>query len=352
MSALLFSTKLFPFLCLLVASWECKLLNTTGEDIWQSDTIINSNNQIHQYADIFIAGAINNFNNYSNAAYWKNGKEIILSNDHSFANDILVNEGDVFVGGTINGKPCYWVNGKCVIISKDDGFVSAIKFHKGNLYMVGLYHDSLTDIYYAFLWENNVFTILGNGYASVTDIAFDNNDIYIAGIDEGKPCYWENQVKIMLSDHVGIVNGIEIANNDVLSAGEFAPEDNEYYLTGYWKNKEFISVGNNSAYIWNVSFNKDKIYLVGSQIMDKDSLIDQAILIEDKVKTVLSVPDNVSAVALNIDFNKGDKYIIGNCITSTKPVLSSQVCYWLNNKIYIIGRPGSVCSAIHIEPVL
>lgn len=352
MRALLQYLKLIPILGLLFASCESKLPETADNSISKPDSTNVPGKQPYNSVNVYIAGAINVSNNKWNASYWKNSKEVVLSSEHSFAKDIVVYKGDVFVGGEMNGLPCYWINGKCNLISKEQGHVSAIRFHKGSLYLIGLYRDSSKDKYNAFLWKNDTFTILGNGYANASDIAFDKDDIYVAGTDEGKPCYWKNQLKVSLSNQSGHVYGIEVAGKEIYLAGEYRPDNGGYYLSGYWKNKEFISTAGNAAYIWNVGVNKEKVCLVGGQTLGKNLITDQAILIEDNVKMVLNVPDHVSASAMNIAFIQDQKYIIGTCVNSEKPELSSQVCYWFNNQFYIIGRPGSVCSSIFIEPDL
>jgi hypothetical protein len=91
-------------------------LSTTGS--YASSIFVNG-------TDVYVAGAIGNassaivstpFGDMSGnlATYWKNGVQINLNNDNqiSLANAISVTQnGDVYLGGTINNQAVYWVNG-------------------------------------------------------------------------------------------------------------------------------------------------------------------------------------------------------------------------------------------------
>jgi hypothetical protein len=314
------------------------------EEVFEADTLG------YDSVDVFISGAEYVANNKWNACYWKNGATHILDTDHSIANDIIISDDDVIVGGEYDGKPCYWKNGSRTVIDDRTGRVKGIGYHKGELYLVGEVYEEDVNIFKAFVW-NKAIKILGPGYAS--DIVFSDEDVYISGMDSKNPCYWKNGQKTILSENFGHGYAIEFQHNNVYVAGEYRPTNGGYYLAGYWKNGEFISPLGNSAYILNIGINRGDAYILGDEVDSKnaDSVTNNAILVKGNNKTVLSAGENSVSGATDIAFNGTNEYVLGSYSLIFGPDRSPHACYWLNGKLHTIGRSQTIGSAIFLSPV-
>ena len=168
---------------------------------------------------------------YPVAAYWKDGKEILLAekNHESLGQSIFVSDKDVYVAGyetsvAANGNyvegyvATYWKNGKAFHLSEK------------------------TKTNYA------------------TSVFVANGDVYVAGyerqIETGKDIakYWKNGEEFRLTDGTfhGRANAIFVHQTDVYVAGEINPEPDIMKLatseTGinkiavYWKNGKLVAL--------------------------------------------------------------------------------------------------------------
>ena len=150
--------------------------------------------------DIFIAGT----SETEGAVYWVNGQKNAL-NVNSFASDITVDNGKVFVSGYAYGSGAqYWeINGPNIIQNDLPGF-------EGEAQSI-------------VVKDNSVYV---GGYYSHAD-----------GMSGAYGCYWKDGVKYKNSgggDHGAF--GIAVkSNGDVLTAGYFL-NGHHYQIPAYWKN--------------------------------------------------------------------------------------------------------------------
>ena len=150
--------------------------------------------------DIFIAGT----SETEGAVYWVNGQKNAL-NVNSFASDITVDNGKVFVSGYAYGSGAqYWeINGQNIIQNDLPGFEG-----EGQSILVK---------------DNSVYV---GGYYSHAD-----------GMSGAYGCYWKDGVKYKNSgggDHGA--TGIAVkSNGDVLTAGYFL-NNHHYVIPASWKN--------------------------------------------------------------------------------------------------------------------
>lgn len=96
--------------------------------------------------------------------------------------------GDVYIGGSLDGKPVYWKNGEPVTISAQ-GNVADIFVENGNIHLA--VNEGNSVIY----WKNGVSTLVGVGDA--TKLAVHGNDVYIIGTYKSgrlanTAFYWHN----------------------------------------------------------------------------------------------------------------------------------------------------------------
>ena len=193
--------------------------DTTDDDSTDDDTEDNTEiiicsdcpQKISGY-DIFIAGT----SETEGAVYWVNGQKNAL-NVNSFASDITVDNGKVFVSGYAYGSGAqYWeINGQNIIQNDLPGF-------EGEAQSI-------------LVKDNSVYV---GGYYSHAD-----------GMSGAYGCYWKDGVKYKNSgsgDHAAF--GIAVQpNGDVLTAGYFL-SGHHYVIPAYWKNntKANLSSPNNS----------------------------------------------------------------------------------------------------------
>ena len=176
--------------------------DTTDDDIENNTEIIICSDcpqKISGY-DIFIAGT----SETEGAVYWVNGQKNAL-NVNSFASDITVDNGKVFVSGYAYGSGAqYWeINGQNIIQNDLPGF-------EGEAQSI-------------LVKDNSVYV---GGYYSHAD-----------GMSGAYGCYWKDGVKYKNSgggDHAAY--GIAVKpNGDVLTAGYFL-NGHHYVIPAYWKN--------------------------------------------------------------------------------------------------------------------
>ena len=193
--------------------------DTTDDDSTDDDTEDNTEiiicsdcpQKISGY-DIFIAGT----SETEGAVYWVNGQKNAL-NVNSFASDITVDNGKVFVSGYAYGSGAqYWeINGQNIIQNDLPGF-------EGEAQSI-------------LVKDNSVYV---GGYYSHAD-----------GMSGAYGCYWKDGVKYKNSgggDHAAYGIAVQ-SNGDVLTTGYFL-SGHHYVIPAYWKNntKANLSSPNNS----------------------------------------------------------------------------------------------------------
>ncbi|MCI9845422.1 hypothetical protein [Flavobacterium pectinovorum] len=140
-----------------------------------------------------------------------------------------------------------------------------------------------TDLY---LWENGTLKLVAGGQQ--LSIGFDvfvkNNDVYIAGHEDGegenwrdKAMIWKNGIPIALTngslkEGYGYAKKVFVDNNDVIHViGEQIPKTNNFHRHRYWKNGvelNFVAPGSEVTFKSIKGINND-IYIVGSEKNEK-----------------------------------------------------------------------------------
>ena len=176
--------------------------DTTDDDIENNTEIVICSDcpqKISGY-DIFIAGT----SETEGAVYWVNGQKNPI-NVNSFASDITVDNGKVFVSGYAYGSGAqYWeINGQNITQNDLPGF-------EGEAQSI-------------VVKDNSVYV---GGYYSHAD-----------GMSGAYGCYWKDGVKYKNSgggDHGAFGIAVQ-SNGDVLTAGYFL-NGHHYVIPAYWKN--------------------------------------------------------------------------------------------------------------------
>jgi ribonucleotide monophosphatase NagD (HAD superfamily) len=167
--------------------------------------------------DVYVAGSISSPLGTS-AAYWKNGKAVVLNANNILAasgNAILVDGSDVYVAGsafygsgTTVGKPyiaTYWKNGNATMLGDTTGYSDAqsIAVDKGEVYAVGIL--TIANQNGPIYWKNGTVAQSNTGYSSFSAIAFDkNDDLYFLGQSGEFGYYTKNGKNVKLAGNGNI----------------------------------------------------------------------------------------------------------------------------------------------------
>lgn len=189
-----------------------------------------------------------------------------VTNHQSWGNAIAVADKNVFIAGYLDYKAAYWENEKVTPLSVDTAFLynystaKAIYMNNGDVYIAGtinLTHDFLPNNQsIATYWKNNKPVLLTKDTGSIANaIAVVGNNIYVAGAiirSDGltSAAYWKNGTLVTLNPNYSVANAITIHGQDVFIAGTIGINN-----ATYWKNGTLVSLGIGRA---NAIFISDK----------------------------------------------------------------------------------------------
>jgi len=160
--------------------------------------------------DVYIAGYLD-----SQAVYWKNGIAVPLTIDtvlvaqkYSIANSVCINQGNVYVAGTINlfpgrlpdpaSRATYWKNNTLVRLTRDTGSVAnAIVLSGNDIYVAGGIFGG-GGVTRAAYWKNGKLFLLNSNYSVANAIAVYGTDVFIAGTVGDHATYWKNGSPVSL----------------------------------------------------------------------------------------------------------------------------------------------------------
>lgn len=317
--------------------------------------IIDPNTQVivDPELDVYLAGYSKNESDVDVASYWKNG-ELTLVNDQSaqsYANDILVYNGSIYLAGVDNGKPCYWKDGARVYLNPNNqnlGEIISIAQNNNILYFAGTYRIIGTNFYRASIWMKEEGKVakqiyLSNVQGEAINIEFIATGYLIVGKEDNRAVYWsndpvDNSIKItLLSNTSGNAISVKVINNEYYMFGNTNTQLGNYW--GLWKNQDtftplqLLSVENIINAI-SIDDNQN-IFLVGHYW---DNLIPKASYwTQTGEKVELST---VNSSATDILISEDDIYISG--------VSGYAACYWKNEKLISLATPNSYANSISI----
>ncbi|MCA6408271.1 MAG: hypothetical protein IM575_04020 [Cytophagales bacterium] len=269
-------------------------------------------------AIVYAAGA-----KRSKAAYWENGKVVLLQNDNFVSkvlglyqySGVLHAVGYTTKGGR-NSYATYWKSGETIELPLPEktmsSYASSIFLFGKNIYIAGGLRTTAN--WEAIYWKNGVINRLtdGKNHSEANAISVAGGDVYVAGWEQddqgiATAKYWKNGIEFILAKPAYIY-AMFITNNDLYFAGErLNTTDGEFYAT-YWKNEKATD------------------------------------LLQDGIATSIYVSNNDVYVAghylsRQAYFWKNDK--IFNLTDGTKPATAESI-YAINNDVYVAGQEENI----------
>lgn len=276
------------------------------------------------------------------ACYWKDEIFYPLEDGTklSYANDILVKDGTVYVVGDFDGNPCVWINGTRYLLDPFQGFpgsLSSIANFNNQVYFGGTllyanYNHGLITI------GNSPLYLEGSSVHSYcSDILVNDDGTLMAGTKNNQAGYWSPGGRVDLGKSTQ-TTGLAIKGNTIFLSGTFDKLNNNIYDSGYWEADVFKSLGQ-----FNITETTDLKINAGGQVLVVGSTAEtinndrKATLWKDGQAVLLS---NNKSIASDIHVEGNNIYISGKD--------NDIACYWLNNKIHDLKTLNSAGTAIYV----
>lgn len=224
-----------------------------------------ANDIVVDNGDIYIAGAVLDYSReIFSAQYWKRDRTALtvttLLKGRAEANAITIDAGDIYAAGRVEGHPVYWKNGTLVDLAEsgsNDWFTTTdIATYNGTVYITGgTDDDDAPSNSKAFYWKNNAsgkVPLYGDGTGALASgVDIHNGNVYISGANfpvnaDRQAVYWKNGNMVKLTT----------GNHDSGTAHDIAITANgDVYVAGfysdannyyavYWKNGDLVKLTN------------------------------------------------------------------------------------------------------------
>lgn len=226
--------------------WKNGISSVVAENAIAEDLIVEN-------GDVYILGRIGN-----SFRYWKNGVETILTNglSNNFVSDMVVSNGDVHITGSENNGAKnvvkYWKNGAATTVSNPNfrAFANGIDVD-GNDVTILFRELTAENTYTLKVWKNGTITTLESGIhndfsigrgkiVATTNTIFATAHLAINN-ENSKIGFWKNGLKTNLTSGITSSSpfGMEVIGNDVHIIGlERNPGTNGRTVLKYWKNSQ------------------------------------------------------------------------------------------------------------------
>lgn len=183
------------------------------------------------------------------------------------AYDILVNNGDVIVVGSVEIRAAAWFNNVLTYLSppSSSGQASAVTIGPNGVYICGYYFDPTLPAFKACYWLNGSQFDISDGSNScyAYDIAVSGNDVYICGAardgsaPELRAVVWKNGTMQSLTggQTEARARSISIKGNDIYVCGFEADQTSGNYIPKYWKNGEPVNLSSSDGEAYSILVN-------------------------------------------------------------------------------------------------
>lgn len=298
--------------------------------------------------DVYVSGNITYANGQIGAAYWKNGAIVKIADSSalSWASGIAVNNGDVYLIGEDAAltRAVYWKNGGPSTVLELKGLqyptVQSIAFQGNDMFIAG-FADNSNLINEAIYWKNGVATLLTNG-KTANALAVNGSDVYITGLNSstGDVVYWKNGGSPILYNATTAITQLEaiaISGTDIYLGGDTGNQG------AFWKNGQATSVTSNGHVLGIAVYGSD-VYTTGSINRIVNNAIDggYAMYWKNNAPHQLSV---YTSKAVAISLNGPDVYTAG-LVYNNNAQQSLDGIYWKNNVPTTLDKGGDKIAEI------
>ena len=208
------------------------------------------------------------------AALWKNGITAEFPDGSVRFYSVYVFENDVYVAGTQFNEnnesiPTIWKNGVPTFLSEGGirSFAKSVFVSENDIYVAGLDDGVVT------VWKNGVATSLteGNQTVDVFSLYISGNDVYVAGAegDENNISIakvWKNGLPINLTNNSfnAVASSVYVSDGDIYATINGYKGNNEW-LTAVWKNGTVTSLtdGKTNAFANSIFVSGTDVYVAG-----------------------------------------------------------------------------------------
>ena len=235
--------------------------------------------------------------------------------------------GVYIAGGYATGGveiPFYYENGIRTDLG-NNGRARSIFVSGADVYVAGNNNG------YPCYWKNGAradLPIIGSG-GSANSIFVYGTDVYVAGSNNDYPCYWKNGARIDLNltvgDNGGIANSIFVSGSDVYVGGRryYSRGDDDYQRGCYWKNEvktdlqEFQLGGIESIFVSGAD-----LYVLYKTGFTNNYIIYSTFYFKNGIINDLPPVNSIRGYASSMFVSGTDVYVSGN--------YGGGPCYWKN----------------------
>ena len=320
--------------------------------------------------NVYVAG--NDYNattHATNAVYWKNGNEVVLSdpNHNAFATSIVISGKDIYVAGyevnDTNYVAKYWKNGVAVSLTSGahNALATSIAVSGADVYVSG--YESNGTKYVAKYWKNGSVTVLSDGSndAYATSVAVSGSDVYVAGYENNGDAnpyyqsqglnsgrndiaeYWKNGNLVVLTDGTEFARAFSVTTDGAFAyvAGQenIGVDPNTTNIGKYWKNTGQVPLTqgeSGSANCTSILVSGSDVYVAGYQ---SNGVYYYAEFWKNGNKTLLTPQASThNGIANSIAVYGTDIYVAGN--ETSADGHGSTAEYWKNGNPVILSIPN------------
>jgi hypothetical protein len=309
-------------------------------------------------ADVYVAGFVGA---QSQAAYWKNGSLVTLTQpgSNAFARSIAVNQNGVYAAGSMQGvsglNAMLWFNGATAVLSDPSVNADAmsIAVSGSDVYVAGWQYDNAAGHTQALYWKNGAATPLSGGLAA-NSIVISGSDVYVAGQTTGGiAAYWKNGTITTLTEG-NTASAIAVVGSDVYVAGKSAVGSILYWKNGAVTPLTYGPSNATAAWVTGIAVSGPNVYVAGG-VPDGDAGLVPT-LWTNNVPQTLPVPNNLSSSPSNneatgVALLEADVYTAGEVNNNTTHQYES--FYWKNGGTPVqLQDNGSGATAYGIAVVI
>jgi hypothetical protein len=258
----------------------------------------------------------------------------IIKGGHGHSGEPVVLVAGYESNGTYNVAK-YWIDGQAIQLSDgtQDATANSIFVSNNDVYIAGSDNGAV-------YWKNNSEIRLSGNNAS--SIFVSGNDVYVAGVHDSKAVYWKNGTEVVLENtnvygtyNNAAANSIFVSGDDVYAAGYDGPN------AVYWKNgtEIYLTAGTTTitgfVHAYSIYVKGSDVYVVGYDQF-AGAVFPQVWYWKNGVRITINQVDHYGQ-GNSVLVSGSDVYIGGMELSA--PTYIQNAAYWKNGNVVLL--PGS-----------